>query len=336
VLNALGARYRANAYQQGQAIANHFQHAGDTSWITAAITILTVVLGPIISHAADYWGRKWFLTVLTAVGAVGGAVVARASSMAMAIAGFAFIGIAFGVQPLLHTVASEVLPRRWRAWAQACVMTSNALGLGAGLVVGGAINHHENPDGFRSYFLAAMGLFAVASATCFLAYQPLPTTLQATHTFNEKITELDWIGYLLLSGSLVCFCTGLSWSQNPYPWSDPHTVAPFIVGIVLGSVLILYEARFKKDGMFHHGLFKKNNNFPIVLICVFCEGMAFFAYNVYFAFQVSTRLLRVAISNCILGQHVIRDRSPNRRCPIECRLDGHYSVLALYRTILQQ
>lgn len=82
---------------------------------------MTTVLGPIISQASDFWGRKWFLIVLTLLGAVGGAVVARASSMGMVIAGFSILGSAFGVQPLLHAVASEVIPRRWRSWAQATV-----------------------------------------------------------------------------------------------------------------------------------------------------------------------------------------------------------------------
>jgi hypothetical protein len=55
------------------------------------------------------------------MGAVGSLIVSRATSMTMVIAGTGVIGIAFGAQPLLHTVASEVLPRRWRSWAQALV-----------------------------------------------------------------------------------------------------------------------------------------------------------------------------------------------------------------------
>jgi MFS family permease len=256
-------------------------------WITAPIAILTVVLGPIVSQAADYWGRKWFLVILTLFGAVGGAVVARASSMAMVIAGFTIIGTAFGAQPLLHTVSSEVLPRRWRSWAQASVMVANGLGLISGLIVGGALSRHENPNGFRYFFYIAMAQFAIASAICIFAYRPLPTRLQTTYSFKEKVAQLDWIGYGLLASSLVLFCVGLSWSQNPYEWSDPHPSATFALGLALALLLILYETKFKADGMFHHGLFKSNRNFTIAIICVFCEGIAFFAANIYFAFQVS-------------------------------------------------
>lgn len=82
---------------------------------------MTTVLGPVVSQASDFWGRKWFLLILTLCGAVGCVVVSRASSMGMVIGGFCIVGTAFGAQPLLHAVASEVLPRRWRSWAQAAV-----------------------------------------------------------------------------------------------------------------------------------------------------------------------------------------------------------------------
>lgn len=245
------------------------------------------MLCPIVSQASDYWGRKWFLVILSLFGAIGGLVIARASSMGMVIAGFTILGTAFGAQSLLHTVASEVLPRRWRSWAQAAIMIANALALISGLVVGGALNRHGDPDGFRYFFYIAMGLFLAAAIITALTYRPLPTKLQTDFTLNEKMAQLDWIGYVLLASSLVLFCMGLSWSQNPYPWSDPHVSATFSVGVILCLVLIIYETKFKKDGMFHHGLFRGNMNFTIALICVFCEGIAFFAANIYFAFEVS-------------------------------------------------
>lgn len=82
---------------------------------------MTTVLSPFVCQASDYWGRKWFLVGLCISGAVGCVIIGRADSMEMLIAGFAVTGTAFGAQPLLHTVASEVLPRRWRSWGQACV-----------------------------------------------------------------------------------------------------------------------------------------------------------------------------------------------------------------------
>lgn len=272
---------------QGQLIATYFDGSTDTVWLTAPITILTVVLGPIVSQASDYWGRKWFLVVMTVIGGAGCFIVARASSMNMIIAGFTVVGVDFGVQPLLHTVASEVLPRRWRAWAQAAVMIFNSLGLIGGLIIAGYFNRYGDLEGFRYFYYIAGAVFLAAAAISTFTYQPLPRPLQMAYTFNEKLALLDWIGYALLAGSLVLFCMALSWSQNPYEWSDAHVSATFAIGMTLGIALVVYEAKFKTDGMFHHGLFTNNRNFSIALLCIFCEGIAFFAANIYFAFQVN-------------------------------------------------
>lgn len=150
------------------------------------------------------------------------------------------------------------------------------------------MNRHGNPDGFRYYFYTAMAMFALSALICIFAYQPLPTKLQSELSLNEKLAGMDWVGYVLLSTSLVLFSLGLFWSKNPYAWSDPHVCATFAVGVVLGIFLVVYETIFRKDGMFHHGLFASNRNFTIALICIFCEGVAFFAVNVYLAFQVRT------------------------------------------------
>lgn len=249
------------------------------------------MLGPIVSQAADYWGRKWFLVVLTAFGAVGSLIVARADSMNMAIGGFSVIGVSFGAQPLLHTVTSEVLPRKWRAHGQAANMISNGLGSITGLIIGGALNRTNDPaaDGFRNYFYMATGWFLLATILCVVAYNPPRTEKQ--HELRgrnlEKLQKLDWVAYFLLAAGLVLFCVGLSWSQAPYPWSDPHVSATFAVGLAFALALVVYATWFKKDGMFHHGLFTGNRNFSVALFCVFAEGVAFFAANTYFAFQVS-------------------------------------------------
>lgn len=211
--------------------------------------------------------------------------------MNMAIAGFCVIGISFGVQPLLHTVTSEVLPRRWRGYAQATDMFSVGVGSVCGLLVGGALNRTNDPasDGFRSYFYMAMAWYALAAGICAYAYSPskTPLEIELQGRLTKKLKMLDWVGYGLLACGLVLFSVGLSWANNPYPWSDARVLATFVAGVLLALCLVVYETVFKKDGMFHHGLFTGDRNFSLSLFCIFSEGCAFFAANTYFAFQVS-------------------------------------------------
>src|SRR5271170_2576647 len=261
--------------------------ASDTIWPSSTIAILTVVLSPPVSQAADYWGRKWFLVGLTACGCVGSIIVSRATSIGMAIAGFAIGGISFGAQPLLHAVTSEILPRKYRPLAQGTVNTSAALGAIIALLMGGSLTRNSHPEGFRTYWYIGAAIYATTAAICAVLYNPPPRKLQISLTRKEKLRQLDWIGYILLAAGLVLFCIGLSWSQNPYPWTNAHVLATFLIGVFLSLGLILYEWYFKRDGMFHHGLFG-NRNFAIALGCVFVEGLIFFSANNYFPFEVST------------------------------------------------
>lgn len=207
----------------------------------------------------------------------------------MCIAGFTIIGIAFGAQPLLHTVTSEVLPRRWRGYGQAADMVSNSTGSIFGLLAGGALNRTNDPaaDGFRVYFYIAMAIYIIAAGICFFVYNPPQRELQRMLSHREKLARLDWIGYFLLAAGLVLFCVSLSLLKNPFEFGDPVVAVTFAVGLALALALVGYETFLKSDGMFHHGLFTGNRNFSISLFCVFSEGIAFFAANNYFAFQVS-------------------------------------------------
>lgn len=286
--------------QQTNSIAITLKGTANSVWLSSPIAITTAILSPIVSQAADYWGRRWFLVFLTFLGAVGSITVARATSMNMAIAGFTITGLSYGAQPLLHAVSSEVLPRRYRSWGQAADLTSMGCGGIVALLVGGAFSRTPNApsEGFRNFWYMTMALFAIASLLTFLLYHPPPTARQLDFTFTEKLGKLDWIGYFLLTAGILLFCLGLSWSQNPFPWSDPHVSATFAVGLFFMALLGVYETFFKKDGMFHHSLFR-NRNFALSMVCLFCEGLAFFAANQYFAFQVGmlyeTDTLRVGI-----------------------------------------
>jgi MFS family permease len=256
-------------------------------WITSSVTIATVVLSPPVSQAADYWGRRWFLIILTGCGAVGSIIIARANGMPMVIGGSIIAGLSTGAQPLLHAVASEVIPRRYRTFAQAILNGSSALGGFVALLAGGALTKND-ASGFRNYFYFTTGAYVLATVLCALLYVPPPKKSQLEFTTREKLGKLDWVGYFLLTLGLVLFCVGLSWSQNPYPWSDPHVSATFVIGVAALVGLVFYEWKIKKDGMLHHSLFTTGNqNFPISLLCIFIEGLAFFAGNNYFAFEAS-------------------------------------------------
>jgi hypothetical protein len=213
-------------------------------------------------------------------------VIARAVSMGQVIAGAVITGLAYGSQPLLYAVVSEILPRRFRAPAQSSSNISLDIGSLFTLLAGEAIMKYHK-DGFRIFWYLTGGSLRLSAIICALLYNPPLRPLQKSLTQKQKLRQLDWVGYALLTIGIVLFSMGLVWSDNPYSWRNAHILAPFVIGTVLLIGLGVHQTFFKRDGMFHHGLFKKDRNFAISLICIFIEGMGFFAANAFFPLEIS-------------------------------------------------
>ena len=204
--------------------------------------------------------------------------------MGMYIAGFCVGGIGFGAQGLILAVISEVLPRKFRSWAQASANIMNALGSIFALTIGGYLVQ-SRPDGFRIYFYICAGIYAVAVLLVAVLYRPPLRELQSL-SFKDKVHALDWTAYLLLGSGTVLLCLGLLWAENPYPWKDAHVLAPLLVGAALLIVLAVYSTRFKKDGLFHHDLFH-DRNFPISAAASAIEGMGYMTAAVFFPYALA-------------------------------------------------
>ncbi|KAK5049568.1 hypothetical protein LTR84_004497 [Exophiala bonariae] len=297
-----------------RAITSTVGGSQDAVWMASIAVIVTVVASPPVSQAADYWGRRWFMIITTFCGVVGSVIIARAMSIGTALAGAVITSLSFGAQPLLHAVASEVITHRNRAAAQAVINAANGLGGITGILMGAAFTQDGNPDGFRNYWYVTAGIYALATIILVVCYTPPLRETQLRYTFREKLRHLDWIGYVLLALGLVLFVMGLSWAENPYSWKDAHVLGPLLAGAVISILFILYEWRFKSDGMIHHRLFSRDRNFAIALGCIFCEGLVFFAVNAFMAYEVSvlydSDTMRVALhfsvtlfvySLCVIG-----------------------------------
>ncbi|KEF57072.1 uncharacterized protein A1O9_07262 [Exophiala aquamarina CBS 119918] len=255
-------------------------------WFTSVVAILTTTLSIPISQAADYWGRKPFLTICTFLGFVGSIIISRANTVNTVIAGITVSSVSYGAQALLHAVISEVLPRKFRSFAQAAVNVSSSLGVIVGAYMGGALVRNGHPEHFRIHWYVTAALYGTSTLVTALFYNPPPRELQVLLSTSQKIHQLDWLGYVLLIVGLVMFCLGLSWYQYPYAFDDAHVLAPFVVGLAFMLALVIHQWVLKKDGMFHHDLFQ-HRTFPIVSFCSFCEGLSFYCANAFLPFQLS-------------------------------------------------
>ena len=145
----------------------------------------------------------------------------------------------------------------------------------------------NNPVGFRTYWYIAAGFYAITTLIIVLLYHPPVRELQVMYTTREKLARLDWIGYFLFITGLVLFSFSLTSSISIYPWKSPHIIAPLVVGVALLAGFFIYEWKFTRTGMLHHDLFSRGRNFVVAELCIFVEGMVFFASNNYFGFEIA-------------------------------------------------
>ncbi|KAB8201197.1 hypothetical protein BDV34DRAFT_229554 [Aspergillus parasiticus] len=201
--------------------------------------------------------RYWFFWCKghdrSLVGAIGCIIISRAQSSRTIIAGFAILGLNFGCQSVILAVLSEILSRGYRPIGQASASVASSLGGFIGLLMGGGLLKDGNLLNYRIFWYIEAGLYAIAALGCLIG--------------------------------VVVFSMALSWSNNPYTWRSLNVLGPFIVGVVAMILFIVYEWRFKKDGMLHYDLWH-NRNFAVSLLVIFVEGLSFFAANSYFVYEV--------------------------------------------------
>ncbi|KAJ4179768.1 hypothetical protein NW767_014541 [Fusarium falciforme] len=267
-------------------IGAFFGDSSKTMWFNQSINLLSVAVCLPVSQMADYWGRKWLLVVLLAIGFAGTMIIARAENIATVIAGFILVGINYGCQPILFAVPSEVLPRSMRPVAQATISISSSIGGYLGLIMGGALLRYNDLENYRIYFYVVAAFFGMSLLGVVFFYSPPPREEQVAFGLKQKLGKLDWIGYVLIAAGLTLFSMALAWSDNPYSWTDAHIIAPFVIGVILIIISIIYEWRIKKDGIANHAVFAHRNT-AIALLALFIDGISFFTANNYFAQQFS-------------------------------------------------
>ncbi|KAL2696062.1 hypothetical protein AAEP93_003362 [Penicillium crustosum] len=265
------------------------EYLGDNSksaWLSTIVTIFTLSLNPMLSQAADYWGRKWIVIITSLCGLGGALCISRSGDIQTLIAGFCVLGISFGCQSSQYAVASEILPRQHRSYGQASVNVTAGIGAIAAILMGGALLNNDNAN-FRIYWYIVAGLYFIGVVGVAIGYRPPLREQESTLTNQQKFASMDWAGALMLSIGLVTFCTALQYSENPYGWTNAHVVAPFVVGVVLLVTFAVYEWRYKDDGIMNHKLFG-DRNFVVVVVAVFIEGLVYFTTNSYYVFEVQT------------------------------------------------
>ncbi|OQU98702.1 hypothetical protein CLAIMM_04446 [Cladophialophora immunda] len=280
------------AFQGPPAVLSYLGEAlhdpASQTWIPNALSLVQAVLGPVFSSASDiFQARKLLLCVGCAAAVVGSGVAARSHSMGSLIAGQTVIGIGFAMIPLAYVVPSEILPRKWRPFAQGLLNMFTYSGAVLGQLTMGALIKRDNLNGWRNYYWFQMAMWIVTLVGITVGYRP-PKRHTAVESLplGKKILSLDLPGCGLITIGLTFLLAGLTLGGGLYSWSNARTVVTLVLGCVGIVAFGLYEWKGTTTGILHHDMFRggKSKGRTFILCCtlVLIEGVLIFAYSIFY------------------------------------------------------
>ncbi|KIW78982.1 hypothetical protein Z517_08822 [Fonsecaea pedrosoi CBS 271.37] len=258
------------------------------TWVPNSLSLVQAVLGPVISLASDtFQARKSILVGSCLISLIGAAISPGSGNIYRLIVGQTLIGFGFAAVPLAYCVPSEILPRKWRPMAQACMNIAASLGAILGPMSIGALTKRNAEDGWRKFYWIQVGLWGATAAGILVGYRPPKRHTRLDHlSFWQKLGHIDIPGCCLLTAGLSLFLTGLNLGGNLYPWTNSRTLATLVVGIVILIAFGIYEWKGTKTGIMNHTLFgggrAAGRTFAICVGLIFIEGILLFSYIVFY------------------------------------------------------
>ena len=206
--------------------------AGLVGWLVTAYMLTVAALSVPFGRIADLSGRKRILTV----GILIFSLSAAAASFGISIWMLILLRVMQGTGgAMIFSTSTAVLisafPQKDRGKVLGLSIASTYVGLSAGPVVGGLLNHN----------LGWRWIFAVTAAIGFLVFVIAWRKLPAQTQEKTAADCYDWPGSLLYVGMIVLTMYGLSELST-----DPVPVGMLAAGILLGIFFVRREWRMKE------------------------------------------------------------------------------------------
>jgi EmrB/QacA subfamily drug resistance transporter len=193
------------------------------AWVFTAYLVTSTTTVPLFSRLADIHGRKPVFLVGLTVFVVGSVLCGTATSMPALIAFRALQGLGAGaVLPMSFTIAGDIFTSRQRARMQG--LFSGVWGVSAviGPALGGVIT---TTVGWPWVFQINLPLGILAGAIIWLSFH---------ERFERRPQSIDWLGAVLLTGSIVLLLFAVSEGGELFGWTSP-----LVLAMLAGSAALL-------------------------------------------------------------------------------------------------
>ncbi|KAI9452641.1 Mfs1.2 [Lactarius psammicola] len=209
-------------------------------WVGSAYALGSTALVPLCGGLTQIIGRRPIMLSALFLFALGSAICGAASSMNMLIAGRTVQGLGAGaITSSMQTMLSDLVTLRERGTFSGLMALSWAVGGGVGPVIGGSLAQSGH---WRWLFYLNLPICAF-NATLVLLFMRLKTPRA---TLSEKLSKIDFVGNILITGSTTSVVIGLTWGGIQFPWSSASVLVPLVLGLVGLAAFVIYELHFCK------------------------------------------------------------------------------------------
>lgn len=204
----------------------------DLSWLATAYLLTAMVSTPLYGKLGDLYGRKRIFVFAVVMFLTGSILCGAATSMTQLIVFRAVQGLgAGGLMSLPFAILGDLVPPRQLArfiGYSSMVFIVSSVG---GPILGGFFAQHLT---WRLAFYINVPLGAVC---LFIVLRYLDAPVRRTQH------RIDYLGALLIVGSITAFVLMTSWGGTRLSWGSPGIVALGATTVVLGILLVVNERR---------------------------------------------------------------------------------------------
>ncbi|WP_106400480.1 MFS transporter [Actinocorallia populi] len=232
-------------------VALHF-HTTQIAWFTLITALVATFATPFVVKAADLYGKRRLMLVVTALGLIGDLIAALAPTYEVLLIGRGLAGVYGAVGALVFAITRDLFPPRLVGVA------SGLIGAGVGVVaVGGPFLSGWLIDDFG--FRGVLWFLVLATA---LSLVLLIFVVPESPVRGER-TGMDWAGGLLLGGGMTAVVYAIGKGAE-WGWTSGKTIG-FLAGGGVALVLFLIVEKVVPNPMFDLGMLARRQVWTALL-----------------------------------------------------------------------
>lgn len=220
---------------------------GDMSkfiWVYSAYLIANVTVMPIFGKLSDMYGRKLFYILGLSLFMIGSALCGSATDMTQLIIYRAIQGIGGGaLMPLTFTIIFDIFPPEKRGKMQGLVGMVFGISSILGPLAGAFFTDYIH---WRWIFYVNLPLGIIAFFMLFFSYH---------ESAQRRKARIDWIGTVLLTGSILSLMFALELGGKEYDWNSWEIISLFSA-FAVALVLFILSQRMVQEPIIQPALFK--------------------------------------------------------------------------------